>query len=611
LPKNPPQKVVLDRATAEEQVSLLFYRTCLTGIALGAAATLYFLIGFGGYIRHPVPNVLTAVAVLAAAIYFFYLFFTSVFDGSRVGFFLWLAVFVLIIVEVLLGLVPPTARDELTHHLLVPKLYAGAGRIFEISFDYPSYYPMLLEMLFTPWVKWGWDFAPKLIHGLFGFLAGLLLYCYLGRRLSPLYGLLGFFLFVSTPAILRLANWGYVDLGVVFYTTASLLCILRGVESREAGKSEPRWLVLAGLLGGFGAATKPNGLLVLLLLFFALAWALGRAKTGVRRAAVQLAVFGCLAILPLAPWLARNFVWKGNPFFPLFSSFFDRIASGGIVGGGGAALGIFDKRHLLYGESAWEIAALPLRLFFSGEDDRPQYFDGVLNPMLILFLPWAFKGKWIEEKKILFGFAALQLVFGLVMVDLRVRYILPLVPPLVILLVYAIHNIYLRISRPVYLFAAMILLVAVNGLYLWRYVELVSPLNFLAGQESRSEYLTRVMPDYRVMRYANENLPAAARIYLLFMGRRAYYCEREYFHDGGDNAALLVGLIGDAKESADIEIGLRKRGLTHLMVRTDLLLTYLKNNLTGENSGMWNGFVRAHLRTVYQDESYAVLEIHG
>ncbi len=578
---------------------------------LGAAATLYFLIGLGGYLGHPIPNILAATAVLSAAIYFFYLFFASVFDESRVGFFLWLAVFLLIIVEVLLGLVPPTARDELTHHLLAPKLYAKAGRIFEISIDYPSYYPMLLEMLFTPWVKWGWDFVPKLIHGLFGFLTGLLLYAYLARRLSPPYGWLGFFLFVSTPAIIRLSNWGYVDLGLVFYATASLLTLLNWIESRENGKAELRWLVLAALSAGFAAATKPNGLLVVLLLFFALAWALGRQKATIAEAAGQLGLFVLLTAVVLAPWWARNFVWKGNPFFPFFSTFFDKIIA--VAGGGGeaAALGIFEKRRLLYGESAWEIAALPLRLFFSGQDDRPQYFDGVLNPILILLLPWAFKGKWVEEKKILAGFAALQLLFGLFLVDLRVRYILPLVPPLVILAVYGAHNIYLRIARPVVLFAAVSVLVALNGVYLWNYANEVSPVKFLTGKESRTEYLTRVMPDYRAMRFANENLPAVARIYLLFMGRRAYYCERDYFHEGGDNAALLVGLIGAAKESADIEIGLRKRGLTHLMVRTNLLLSYLKNNLTAENSGMWNGFVRDHVQTLYQDESYAVLEIHG
>jgi len=37
----------------------------------------------------------------------------------------------------------------------------------------------------------------------------------------------------------------------------------------------------------------------------------------------------------------------------------------------------------------------------------------------------------------------------------------------VILLVYAIHNIYLRIVHPKWLFAILILLTALNGIYLW------------------------------------------------------------------------------------------------------------------------------------------------
>jgi 4-amino-4-deoxy-L-arabinose transferase-like glycosyltransferase len=146
---------------------------------------------------------------------------------------------------------------------------------------------------------------------------------------------------------------------------------LKWVEGHEIGKSQPRWFVLAGLLAGFAAATKPNGLLLLLLLFFALAWGLGRVKTEIGTSVVQLALFVFLAILPLGPWLAKNFVWTGNPFFPFFSALFDRIRGGGGGGGSEPALGIFAKRHLLYGESAWEIAALPLRLFFSGRDDSP------------------------------------------------------------------------------------------------------------------------------------------------------------------------------------------------------------------------------------------------
>ncbi len=68
--------------------------------------------------------------------------------------------------EWLLGFLPPTSRDELTHHLAIPKLYADAGRIVEVPMAPYAYYPMLVDMLYTPWIYWGYDFVPKWIHAL-------------------------------------------------------------------------------------------------------------------------------------------------------------------------------------------------------------------------------------------------------------------------------------------------------------------------------------------------------------------------------------------------------------------------------------------------------------
>ena len=341
---------------SEERFSLLFYRTCLIGCLLGLTATLYFLSGLAGFVGSPVTNVPIVGILIFTAAYFVYVLFIPLLDKSRLGFLLWLLILLVLVAEVPLGLVPPTARDELTHHLAVPKLYASAGRIYEIPFDYPSYYPMLLEMLFTPWVKWRWDFIPKLIHGLFGFLTGLLLYGYLARRLSHIYGLLGFLFFVSTPAILRLSNWAYVDLGLVFYSTASLLCLLQWIEPRKipalhASRFTPQgsWLVLAGLSAGFAAATKPNGLVVLLLLFFVLALISGReSKNATRVTVYHLSLFLLFAFIPISPWLGRNFVWTGNPLFPFLTSFLGGGSSGDVAG---ASVGVLARRHLLYGES--------------------------------------------------------------------------------------------------------------------------------------------------------------------------------------------------------------------------------------------------------------------
>ena len=587
--------------------SVLLYCTSLLGSLLGLTATLYFLGGLTGHVNDSPLNGVAVAAIILAAFFLLVALVRALGDKSKVALLLWLLIFSVLLVEILLGLVPPTARDELTHHLALPRLYVHSGRIFDLTFAPYSYYPMLLDMLYTPWLRWGWDSIPKLVHGLFGFLTALLLYAYLARRLSPVYGLLGFFFYISTPAVLRLSNVAYVDLGLTFYSTASLLCLICWLEE----VSGQRWLILAGMSAGFAMATKPNGLLAFLLLALLLAFALGKERErSTPWILSRLLLFGALALICFSPWAVKNMVETGNPLFPFFPDLF-----GGAAGGDGdgeiSGLSILAKRRLLYGENWLQIVALPLRLFFSGQDDQPQFFDGVLSPLLILFLPWAFKGKWAEEKRLFFAFACFYLLYALFLGDLRIRYILPIVPPLVILLVYGVHNIYLRIVHPSVLFGALILLMAVNGVYLLDYFQTVSPLDYLRGRESRVAYLTRMLPDYPPFQYVNRNLAATARIYLLFMGRRAYYCERDYFHDMGDNDSVLLQVIQSAKNSDEIGVKLRERGLTHLLAREDLLQRFLANNLTADNWDRWNGFVRAHAEKLYQDGRYSVYQIHG
>ncbi len=609
---------------AQDRFSLLLYHTSLWGCFLGATATLYLIGGLGGFVSSSLLNVTAAAAVSLTGFFFLYVFFIRLLDKNRWPFLLWLLILLVLSAEVVLGLLPPTARDELTHHLAIPRLYIKEGRILGVPFAPYSYYPMLLEMLYTPWVQWGWDSIPKLIHGLYGFLTALLLYAYLARRLSPIYGLLGFFLFIFTPAILRLSTWAYVDLGATFYSTASLLCLLRWLEEREwrmangewrnsqSAIRNPQsvWLILAGLSAGFAIAAKPNGMLALLVLVFLLALAMGREKErGVGGVVSWLFLFLILAFVPLSPWLVKNLVWTGNPLFPFLTGILGSGGGGGVSLGEGSGLGIFAKRELLYGENLWQMIALPLRVFFAGRDDQPQYFDGVLNPMLILFLPWAFKGKWLEEKKFLFAFALIYFLYSFFLTDLRIRYILPIVPPLAILLVYGIHNIYLRIARPPVLYGAVILLLALNGVYLWNYFHALSPLEYFKGRESREAYLSRMLPEYPAIHYVNQNAPSTARIYFLFIGRRVYYCERDYFHDSGDNPSVFLQMIQEAQDGEELRVKLRQKGITHLLVRLDLFLRFLNDNLTEPKKEMLIHFQARYLTLFYDQGGYAVYQV--
>ena len=592
----------------EERFSVLCYRICLVGGLLGVAATSYFFFGLAGYVHSAFLNFSLVIVLLGAALFFLFHFLAIPRQTNWVGWIIWAAIFAVLVVEVVLGLLPPTSRDELTHHLAIPRLYAEAGRIIEVPMAPYAYYPMLLDMLYTPWVYWGYDFVPKWIHALFGFFTGLLLYAYCGGRMNAAYGLLAFFFFVSTPVIARLSHWGYIDLGITFYTTASLLCLLHWREEREA----LRWLALAALSLGFALATKPNGLVACLLTtFLFLLVVVKPPRKHPAQIGYELVLFGGLTLLPFLPWLLKNWFQTGNPFYPLLGNLFP--SSAGPVGEGASfgGLGIFAKRALLYDENIWQIVGLPLRVLFSGQDDNPRLFDGVLTPILIVFLPWTFKGKWLEEKQFFASFALLFFIYALFLVDMRIRYILSIVPPLVILAIYGIFNAYLRIKRPSFLFAGLLTFAAWHGFYLWQYFSTAAPLSYLSGSESRDAYLARRLPEYTSFQYVNRSTAPTAKIYLLFIGRRAYYCERDYFHDGGDLPGYLLGAIRTAKSPDQIAQALKQKQITHLMVREDLLADFLGHNLTANQVALWNHFAQSWLVFKFRDRGHAVYQLHG
>ena len=77
-------------------------------------------------------------------------------------------------------------------------------------------------------------------------------------------------------------------------------------------------------------------------------------------------------------------------------------------------VGIFAKRRAALRRKCLADSSACHLGFFSGQDDNPQFFDGVLTPVLIAFLPWAFKGKWLEEKKLLAGFALLVFILRVI-----------------------------------------------------------------------------------------------------------------------------------------------------------------------------------------------------
>ena len=156
-------------------------------------------------------------------------------------------------VAALLGLcfVPPIARDELTHHLALPALYIEAQRIVEVPFADQAYYPMLLEMFYTPLLGWLPDQAPKFLHLLFALASAAVVGLAAKRQSGGAAGALGFALILFTPVVALLACTAYVDLGLLFYTAVAIAALLRWYATGSWA-----WLLLSAINAGFSGTSS-------------------------------------------------------------------------------------------------------------------------------------------------------------------------------------------------------------------------------------------------------------------------------------------------------------------------------------------------------------------
>jgi len=383
----------------------------------------------------------------------------------------------------ILCLVPPVSRDALTHHLVVPKLYLPHGGIYEIPSIVFSYYPMNLDLLYLIPLYFENDIAPKFIHFLFALLTAGLIFTYLRKRIGAEWGLFGALFFLSLPHIVKLSITAYVDLGLVFFSTAALINLFKWIENRF----QVKYLILSAICCGLVLGTKYNGLIVLFILslFIPLAFISNskkkyNAKDSANKATlikIQLkavgfgAIFFAIALLVFSPWMVRNYVWKANPIYPLYDNVFNRpIPVSPDTQTAGQTLGPaadpqptskvkstrwspFAVRKVIYGESWWEIALIPVRIFFQGQDDNPKYFDGKLNPFLF-FLPFfAFihlnknPASLRTEKKIFTFFAILFMLYAFTSGSIRIRYVAPIIPPLVILATFGLYQITRMVAK--------------------------------------------------------------------------------------------------------------------------------------------------------------------
>lgn len=553
----------------------------------------------------------------------------------------------------LMASVPPVSRDALIHHLSIPKLYLQHGRMIELP-DIPfSYYPMNLDLLYLIPLMFGNDILPKYIHMLFGIFSAVLIFQYLRKRTGTNYGLCGALLWFSMPIVTRLSTEVYVDLGLAFFSFASLYHVVLWVNSRFRYK----YLIYSGIFCGLALGTKYNGLLSFTVLSLMIPFIYSRLslesklfqptkplnnspaaqkRMGCQNVTSQssfgalksIFCFAGVALLIYSPWMIRNTVLKQNPIYPMMNQLFisaeqegntDSIRASTLVQNTGNTLSI---RRLVFKESFGYISLIPIRLFFEGKDDDPRRFDGKLNPFLLIFMfagLWNFLGKNNQmrvERWIWFSFAMLFMAMVIFTASIRVRYLMPILPAIIILSIVGIHNAFIAIdryknSRVAYCFMMSILIGCVlnmflyNGNYFVERFEKLQTIPYLSGRVTRDDYIAHYRPEYPLVQYANTHLSPDDRLLGLFLGQRRYYFDRDITFNEG----ILLAAVRRAMDPSDILSYLQNHQLSHLIIRNDLFKQWLSRNTTMEEIKILDAFWKNHMQKLNELNGYALYAI--
>ncbi|MEZ5403277.1 MAG: glycosyltransferase family 39 protein [Bryobacteraceae bacterium] len=207
------------------------------------------------------------------------------------------------------AMAPGPDSDGYRYHLGFPRLYLDAGRLIPIREDFYSAFPQATEMLFLYGLRFGGFAVANLLH--WTFFAALIAGVYATGALlgSPLTAACAAVAIAASPVVGATSALASADVALAAALWASFHAWLRW-----RGDANWRWLVAASAAAGFACSVKYTGCTALAVsALFLLA---GRARW--RSVALSAAVIGVW----VAPWLARNYLFFGNPVHPFLSSLF-------------------------------------------------------------------------------------------------------------------------------------------------------------------------------------------------------------------------------------------------------------------------------------------------
>ena len=276
-------------------------------------------------------------------------------------------------------------------------------------------------------------------------------------------------------------------------------------------------------------------------------------------------------------------------------------------------------RSNVYKETFIQTLFLPIRAFFQGQDDNPKYFDGKLNPFLLLLPLLAFIGlgnnrlrSFKHHRNVFAVFSILFILFVFFKADFRIRYMAPAIPPLIVLSVFGLKTIVhvlsgrnwrLGITGKIAATFIMLMALALNINYVYGLFGTIRPLDYISGKIDRDSYISIFRKEYPTIQYANKYLPEDAIVLCLSIGDRTYYVDRPV-HLSESFYKRKNGKYSDK----ELLISLRKFGTTHIIINQQVFINWIRN-LSKSDQSMFLNVFKSNTKTLYRENDILLLEL--
>ena len=227
-------------------------------------------------------------------------------------FLLLIPLMILILLNLVGSLAPPSVADALRHHLAASQHYANTGG-FEFIPILPWNVPSFLHITYTTEILLINDIAPAVTHFAFSLLSTLAIFA-LGRRLIDWkVGLLAAVIFYALPMSIELSVSPMVEMCAVFFVILAVYSLCNAIHGKSFF-----WIAISGVLIGVASSTKIWAIMTIPagLGFILFSKEIGSSYFD-KVKILLIGIFLFTSLVILSPWLTRNFIESGDPFWPL------------------------------------------------------------------------------------------------------------------------------------------------------------------------------------------------------------------------------------------------------------------------------------------------------